>query len=317
MKFSVVVPTYNRPGRLRACVAAIAGLDAPDGGFELVVVDDGSAPDALAENRKTVAAAGFDARLIGQQNAGPAAARNCGAGEARGEFLAFTDDDCAPEKEWLTAFADAFARQPDALLGGRIVNALAANRPASASQVITDFAYGWAEKIGGGTGPGGAHLFATANLACGRDIFHSVGGFDESFPLAAGEDYDFCHHYQHGGGNGGRPAAFVPGAVVLHRHAMTVRQFWRQHFAYGRGLLQFRRRASARMGQSAEKKIGSFQVGLAGHCLRRLRGPSTFFEAALVGVSQVATLAGAAVESRTAAGDARRSSAAKDESCAS
>lgn len=156
-------------------------------------------------------------------------------------------------------------------------------------------------------------MFATANLACPRDAFHSVGGFDESFPLAAGEDYDFCHHYQHGG----KPAAFVPGAVVLHRHAMTVRQFWRQHFAYGRGLLQFRRRASARMGRSAEKRIGSFQLGLARHCLRRLRGPSTFLEAALVGASQMATLAGAAVESRKGVGDAWRSSAAKDESCAS
>ena len=297
-RFSIVVPTYNRPERLSACVAAVAALDAPAGGFDLVVVDDGSAPAALAENRKTVAAAGCDARLIEQSNAGPAAARNRGAAEARGEILAFTDDDCAPENGWLTAFADAFSRDPTALLGGRIVNALADNRQAAASQVITDFAYGWAEKIGRGTGPSGTYLFATANLACPRVAFHDVGGFDESFPLAAGEDYDFCHHYQHAG----RPAAFVADAIILHSHAMTLRQFCRQHFAYGRGLLQFRRRANRRIGAASEKRIGSFQLGLARHLARRLRGPRTLSEALLVGVSQVATLAGAASESRRAEG---------------
>ena len=233
-------------------------------------------------------------RLIRQANAGPAAARNRGAAEARRPYLAFTDDDCAPDPRWLAAFARAFADKPDALLGGRIVNALPDNRCAAASQTVTDFAYGWADRLGRGTGPGGTYLFATANLACPTDAFRAVGGFDESFPLAAGEDYDFSHAYQHAG----RPAAFVGDAIILHRHAMTLRQYWRQHFAYGRGLLQFRRRVAQRTGGAAEKKLGSFQLGLAGHCLRKLRGPRSLADAALVAVSQVATVCGAVSESR-------------------
>lgn len=286
LRFSIVIPTFNRPGRLRRCIAAIGALDYPRDAIEVIIVDDGgTVPIELGEHSLTL-------RVVRQENAGPAAARNRGAAEANHPFLAFTDDDCAPEPQWLSELTKRLVATPNAIVGGRIVNDLPSNRFATASQTVTDFAYDWAERSGRGTGPGDTWLFATANLACPTNRFCELGGFDESFPLAAGEDYDFCHLWQHAGD----PALYAPRAIVRHSHWLGLRSYCRQHFAYGRGLLQFRRRATRRIGTAAERNLGGFQSGLAGYCLRRLRGPGSWVNAALVGVSQLSTLAGAAVE---------------------
>lgn len=95
--FSIVVPTYRRPQALRRCLAALSRLDYPRERFEVLVVDDGS--DESPEPIVTEARGTVNARLIQQDHAGPARARNRGAAEATGTFLAFTDDDCEPVSE--------------------------------------------------------------------------------------------------------------------------------------------------------------------------------------------------------------------------
>ena len=292
--FSIVLPTYNRPKRLRDCLGAVAALDYPREQYEVIVVDDGSPRPALPVVEAINAEVGADwrVRAVRQDNAGPAAARNYGAREARGEYLVFLDDDCRPRRDWLRAFAGGFAGRPDALLGGRIANALANNARAEASQWLTDFVYGWGRRQGHGTGPGRTWLFNSSNLACRPANFERAGRFDEEFPLAAGEDHDFCHRYQHVG----LPADYLPEAVIDHYHDMSLRGFARQHFGYGRGLLQFHRRAMAREAESARRRHGEFQLKLAGFLLSRLRGPKSWSVAAHVALSQAATFAGAAAE---------------------
>ena len=92
--FSIVVPTYQRPVQLAACLQALSRLDYARERFEVIVVDDGSPtpPKAVVESLRDR----LQLTLHLQRHAGPAAARNAGAMRARGKYLAFTDDDCLP-----------------------------------------------------------------------------------------------------------------------------------------------------------------------------------------------------------------------------
>jgi GT2 family glycosyltransferase len=278
--FSIVIPTYARPHRLAACLACVAELQFPRDNYEVIVVDDGS-PEPLDSVVGPFRGA-MRVSLLRQRNAGPAAARNAGAAQAAGEWLAFSDDDCEPDRRWLEVLADQMRRTPDALVGGRIVNRLPHNPFAAASQAITDCTYDRIERRGGET------LFASCNLAVSAAQFRKLGGFDTSFPLAAGEDYDFCHRWR----LARHPLVYAPEAIVNHRHDLTLVKFLRQHFAYGRGLLQFRRRASGGVVESVRQRRLANYIELLRWPLTRGKGLRAWRQSALIGLSQLATAAG-------------------------
>ncbi len=215
-KWSVIVPSYNRPAELRRCLTALQRLSRADG-VEIVVVDDGGERPAAPVAEQVPG--DIDVRVIRQANRGPAAARNAGARAARGEWLAFTDDDCRPVPGWLRGLEAALAQDPSALVGGQTVNALADNRWAEASQLLVD-------RVIAAT-PGG--FLPTCNLAVQRERFLASGGYDEGFGTAAGEDRAFCDGWRARGGR----IVLVDGAVVLHEHDLTAGSFWRQHANYG------------------------------------------------------------------------------------
>ena len=98
-RFSVVIPTYNRPHHVRRCLNALTRLNYPVAQFEVIVVDDGS-PNPLDTCIEPFQER-LDIKLLRQENRGPGSARNTGAAVARGTFLAFTDDDCRPAASWL------------------------------------------------------------------------------------------------------------------------------------------------------------------------------------------------------------------------
>ena len=115
--FSIIIPTYERPRQLATCLQALTHLAYPSHRFEVIVVNDGSEKPLNSvvdpyRHRLNVI-------LLSQPNAGPATARNTGAAQARGRFLVFTDDDCAPSPDWLKFLAKRFAATPDCAIGGR------------------------------------------------------------------------------------------------------------------------------------------------------------------------------------------------------
>src|SRR5204863_3960920 len=89
---TIVVPTHERPAALAACLESLVALDYPREDFEVVVVDDGGRTplEPLLDPVRNR----LDVRLVRQERAGPAAARNAGAEHAQGDLLLFTDDDC-------------------------------------------------------------------------------------------------------------------------------------------------------------------------------------------------------------------------------
>ena len=230
IRFSVIVPTHNRPQQLCNCLAALARQDFPRDQFEVIVVDDGSEPPAKV---------GPGVTLLRQPNAGPATARNTGAAHDRGTYLAFTDDDCAPTADWLTQLAARLTGAPQSMVGGLTVNVLTANRYATASQLLIDYLYRYYN-----SDADNVRFLTSNNLAMPAALFQTLGGFDSRLTQAAGEDRDLCDRWRHAG----YAMRYAPEAIVEHAHALTLPEFWQQHFRYGQAAFYFHQQR-ARRGQ--------------------------------------------------------------------
>lgn len=230
MRYSIVIPTLDRPQQLRACLEGVAAQELPAAEFETIVVDDGSrvpVTDALPDLVERV-----HVRVVRQPNAGPGAARNRAAAEARGELLVFLDDDCVPDPEWLATLGREAAAHPGAGIGGRTVNRLTGNAYSRASQTLIDYLYEYYN-----SGEAEYPMFTTNNLALPRGEFLRIGGFDTRFTRAGGEDRELCLRWVRSGGR----FRYVPQAVVFHFHRLSLASFLKLHFTYGRGAAQFHR----------------------------------------------------------------------------
>lgn len=279
--FSIVIATYNREAQLVRCLQSLARLNYPRDRFEAIVVDDGSetSPEAVAPSFR----GRFDVALLTQPHAGPAAARNAGAARARGQFLAFTDDDCGPDPDWLNALAARLATTPDHLIGGRIVNALPGNLCSTASQLLVSYLYTYYN-----ADPGRARFFTTNNLCVSADRFHATGGFNTTYTRTAAEDRDFCDRWLHHGYR----MTYAPEAIVQHAHTMTLRTFWHQHFNYGRGACQFRQARALRDQEPIMLEPPSFYANLLRYPFVDSQNRRAVLLALLLTVSQVANAAG-------------------------
>ena len=225
---SVVIPTHRRPDKIAACLDALAASDYPRGRLQVLVVEDGGPTDALAELR----ARSFDPLeliWLDQPHAGPAVARNLGAQHATRELVAFTDDDCCPRPDWARRLDAQLRSSPGTVVGGHTVNKVVGNLWSSASQALVTYITARGQQADG------EPFFASNNFALERDLFVKLGGFDETFPLAGGEDRDMCRRLV----ESGHDLVWVPEAIVDHYHHLTARRFWDQHYRYGRGAYQY------------------------------------------------------------------------------
>jgi GT2 family glycosyltransferase len=231
---SVIVPTRGRPEQLRACLESLCGSDYDRSSLEIVVVDDGGRQQRAVEAAVSSVEGRVRVVLLRTEGLGPAAARNVGAQRAGGTLLAFTDDDCRVESDWLALLADAVGRSDGGAAGGRTLNGLPDNRWAVTSQRIVDLVYAHYNEAASD-----AEFLATNNLAVPADAFQELGGFDERYALPGGEDRAFCLRWR----ASGRVLLYEPRALVEHAHPLTLAGFLRQHFAYGRGAYRFHRDA--------------------------------------------------------------------------
>jgi glycosyltransferase involved in cell wall biosynthesis len=247
--FTIIIPTYGRPKQLKECLDSVTGLAYPEEGFEVVVVDDGSRTsldEIVNAFRKRI-----NVKLLRQENAGPAAARNKGALESGGKYLAFTDDDCKPSSDWLVKLEAALNSDPELLVAGRTVNDLPGNPFSAASQHVADFLYSYYNR-------NGARFIASNNMALSKEQFIKVGGFDITFPLAAAEDREFCDRYLHLG----YKTVYAPEALVRHVHPLTLGKFVKQHFNYGQGAHRFHKIRNSRSREGVKIEPLDFYTGL-------------------------------------------------------
>jgi len=281
--FSVVIPSFKRPVQLRKCLHALARQRLPRDEFEVIVTDDGAflrSREWQAEFRDGL---GLDLTVLSQPRAGPARARNRAVLCARGDLLAFTDDDCEPAEEWLASLKPFLRAHPQCLVGGHVVNALPRNPCSTASQLLVDFLYSFY------TANGVPRFFTSNNFALSRRGFESIGGFSQSFPLT-GEDREFCARWA----SSGRPVQYLPEAVVFHAHALTPFGFVRQHFRYGRSAWTFHRVCRRHGWLSARLEPPIFYFRLVSYPLRNGGGDwfTRLQQSGLFAVSQAANAAG-------------------------
>lgn len=262
MQFSIVIPTCNRPQQLAACLGSLAELQFPTEQFEVVVVDDGSQKSMWPVVRPYCSQ--LNLQFIRQLNQGPAAARNAGARAAAGRYLAFTDDDCCPNSDWLAELDAHLAQAPQCIAGGRVVNGLPHNRFAEASQIILDVVYAHYNRD-----HGDARFFASNNMAVPSARFKACGGFEPLFRRAGAEDREFCDRWH----AAGRPLVYCADAVVRHCHDLTLRGFVRQYVNYGRGAQLFHH-VCARRGSGRLRDHIGFHARLGQLLRQRLRGTS-------------------------------------------
>jgi GT2 family glycosyltransferase len=279
--FSIVVPTRNRPQQLNACLKTITGLEYPRDRFEVIVVNDGGTEPqkSAVEWRRD----GIKATFVTQTHAGPARARNRGAEQAEGSFIAFTDDDCLPAPDFLRRLEAALTANPDSLVGGRTVNALIDNPYSAASQLLIHYLYEYYN------GPAGQpRFFASNNMALSAERFQAVGGFDTTYIRATAEDREFCDRWLFRGYR----MHYDPRVMVYHAHALNLGRFWRQHFTYGRGALHFHRARANRGSQRLSIEPPSFYARLLMYPFTATSGRMGLALGALLLVSQVASAAG-------------------------
>ena len=233
-KFSLLIPTFNRKRLLQRCLEAATSQDYPD--YEVIVIDDAST-DGTAE---MVCRFFPQVRHLRQKvNQGPAAARNRGIREATGELIAFTDDDCLLPSDFLSRLAAGYQEYPEvAGVGGYLdppAELLRTNLWARYEFYVTHQVYraGSEPYLGGVDCPAGG----TNSMSYRRKVLEEVGGFDESFPFAGGEDTDLKWRVV----SRGYSLLYVP-VRVIHLRSYSLRNFWRQYQTHGRGVVHFERK---------------------------------------------------------------------------
>jgi GT2 family glycosyltransferase len=200
---------------IRDCLEGLSRLDYPD--FEAIVVDDGST------DRTADIVGKYDVRLIRTENRGLSSARNTGLEAARGEIVAYLDDDAYPDPHWLRYLAWAFRTSDHAGIGGP-------NIPPPGDGPIADCV---------ANAPGGpVHVLLSdreaehipgCNMAFRKDQLEAVGGFDAQFRVA-GDDVDVCWRLHERGWTLG----YHPAAMVWHHRRNSLGAYWRQQRGYGR-----------------------------------------------------------------------------------
>jgi GT2 family glycosyltransferase len=272
---SVVVPTKGRPRYLERCLAALAAADYPPGRFETVVVDDSAGPEIGRVAAAAPAAAAVE--VVRAHGRGPSSARNAGAGAARGRYVAFTDDDCEPAPRWLTEFERALEANPGAAAGGRTRNGVTGDSAAAASQLVIDAVHAQFNRD-----PAAPRFFASYNVAFPAAAFRDLGGFDERFRYA--EDRELCARWV----ASGHRFVHAPDALVLHMRRLALRDFWRQHYGYGRGAWTFARARAGDPAAGADRANVLRELLAGAHRQDARRAPVV----AYLALSQLATGAG-------------------------
>lgn len=221
MKYSLIVPVYNRPDEVGELLESIAAQPRPD--VEVIVVEDGS----------TVTCAEVVARYAGRvpvtyiakENGGPAMARNCGAEHASGQWLVILDSDVVLPPGYFAAVDEGIVRTGCDAFGGpdRTAPTFTPVQKAIGYAMTSFFTTGG---IRGGSRKLDKFYPRSYNMGIRAEVYRRLGGFAH---MRFGEDIDFSYRIVEGGWR----ACLLPGAWVWHKRRTDFRKFFRQVYNSG------------------------------------------------------------------------------------
>jgi glycosyltransferase involved in cell wall biosynthesis len=240
---SVIVCTRDRTEQLQGCLRSLLELDYPD--YEVVVVDNAPKAEDTAELFRRTYANHPHIRYVREDRPGLSWARNCGLRHARGEIVAFTDDDVIADRHWLAAVATAFQAAPSvACVTGQVLPA----------ELETEAQVRFEQFGGFSKGRGFQRLVfdltdhrmsdplypyitskcgAGLNMAFQASILRSLGGFDPALgigtPTFGGEDIEAFFRVI----AAGHTLISEPAALLFHYHRRDWAGLERQLYGYG------------------------------------------------------------------------------------
>jgi glycosyltransferase involved in cell wall biosynthesis len=217
-KISVIIPVRNQANKIEQCLKAVFAQSLQP--HEVIIVDGHSTDDTVEEARK------FPVKVFSQEQGAAGAARQIGVENADGEYLAFTDGDCIPDKDWLKTLSAEF--QDDIIaVGGAMKNVGSGLWPTSINLALENF-LGNANQLQ-------ATAFKKKRLVKELGIFNAMyrreailaaGGFN--IHLGGADETELNKRISKKG-----KMLYTPDTVVLHDHGRGLKEFAKNMFRYG------------------------------------------------------------------------------------
>jgi glycosyltransferase involved in cell wall biosynthesis len=243
---SVVICTAGRPEVFGMALRSVLAQDYSD--FEILILDQ-SRDDATETIAQELAQGDSRVRYSRLDQRGLSRAYNRGVAEARGELVAFTDDDCIAPRGWLRAVAGAFAREPETeLLYGQVLAPIDPRDERRGEGVIPTLPITKLERL---SRRHGFRVFGMgANFATRRRTWERVRGFDEILggggPLQSAQDFDYAYRVYRSGGT-----ILLDPSVIVHHYGFRANNEW-------------------------PETVGSYGIGVGGFYLKHVRSGDAY-----------------------------------------
>lgn len=221
MKYSILVPVFNRPDEVDELLESLLSQEEKD--FEVIIVEDGSQVPCKKVCDKY--ADRLDLHYYYKENSGPGQSRNYGAERAKGDYLLILDSDVVLPKGYIRAVSEELNREPADAFGG----------PDCAHESFTDtqkaISYSMTSFFTTGGIRGGKKKLdkfypRSFNMGIRRDVYQELGGFSK---MRFGEDIDFSIRIF----KAGKRCRLFPEAWVWHKRRTDFRKFWKQVYNSG------------------------------------------------------------------------------------
>ena len=221
MKFSLIIPVYNRPDEVDELLESLTHQENKD--FEVVVVEDGSAVPCRSVVEKYQAR--LEVHYFSKPNSGPGQTRNYGAERSRGEYLIVLDSDCVLPPGYLNAIEAELQREPaDAFGGPDRTHPSFTDVQKAINYAMTSFLT--TGGIRGGKKKMDKFYPRSFNMGIRAEVYRALGGFSK---MRFGEDIDFSIRIF----KGGYRCRLFPEAWVWHKRRTDLKKFFRQVYNFG------------------------------------------------------------------------------------